>query len=125
MAACINLPFLLIYLTIFGMATAYSHPSIRLKGHPIWGLMTVGLGQGVLAALGGWVVAQPNLAALDMGAWLGITAVTLVTIGFYPITQIYQIDEDLARGIAPLRRGSVQVGPFDLPSWYRLWRRFY
>ncbi|MEZ4617617.1 MAG: hypothetical protein R2867_19180 [Caldilineaceae bacterium] len=48
--------------------------------------------------MGGWVVAQPNLAALDMGAWLGITAVTLVTIGFYPITQIYQIDEDLARG---------------------------
>ncbi|MEZ4617618.1 MAG: hypothetical protein R2867_19185 [Caldilineaceae bacterium] len=45
LAACINLPFLLIYLTIFGMATAYSHPSIRLKGHPIWGLMTVGLGQ--------------------------------------------------------------------------------
>lgn len=97
-AATINLPFLLIYLAIFGMATAYSHPSIRLKGRPIGGLVTVGLGQGVLAAMGGWVAAHPSLEGFGVHEWLGILAVTLVTVGFYPITQIYQIDEDLQRG---------------------------
>ncbi|MEZ4869147.1 MAG: UbiA family prenyltransferase [Caldilineaceae bacterium] len=98
LAAFVNWSFLLIYLTIFGMATAYSHPRVRLKGRPLGGLITVGLGQGVLAALGGWVVAQPTVATLGLPEGLGILAVTLVTIGFYPLTQIYQIDEDLARG---------------------------
>src|SRR5690606_21881344 len=36
--------------------------------------------------------------ALPGMAWAGIVAVTAVTTGFYPITQIYQIDEDVARG---------------------------
>ncbi|MCB0105940.1 MAG: UbiA prenyltransferase family protein [Caldilineaceae bacterium] len=97
-AALVNRPFLLIYLVIFGLATAYSHPAIRLKGRPLWGLLVVGLGQGILAALGGWAVAEPTFGALELRAWLGIVAVTLVTVGFYPITQIYQIEEDLARG---------------------------
>ncbi|MEZ4727191.1 MAG: hypothetical protein R3E79_08675 [Caldilineaceae bacterium] len=30
--------------------------------------------------------------------WVGMVAVALVTVGFYPITQIYQIKEDLDRG---------------------------
>jgi 4-hydroxybenzoate polyprenyltransferase len=98
LAALVNLGFLLIYLVIFVMGLAYSLPHIRLKGRPLLGLATVGLGQGVLASLGGWVTAEPDLTRVDGLAWLGILAVTLITIGFYPLTQIYQIDEDLARG---------------------------
>ena len=51
-----------------------------------------------LAALAGWVTANPDWMALPTSAWLGVGAVTLITIGFYPLTQIYQIEEDLARG---------------------------
>lgn len=103
LAAAVNLPFLLIYLIIFGLGMAYSHPQTRFKGHPIVGLITVGVGQGVLAALGGWTAAMPRLAIQDLALvsqldWLGIVAVALVTIGFYPITQIYQIEEDITRG---------------------------
>lgn len=103
LAATVNLPFLLIYLILFALGTAYSHPKIRLKGRPLIGLLTVGIGQGVLAALGGWVAADPNHTFRDLTLvspldWLGILAIALVTIGFYPITQIYQIKEDLARG---------------------------
>ncbi len=98
LAALVNLPFLLIYSTITLMGAAYSHPSLRWKAHPIGGLLTVAIGQGILAGLGGWVSAFPAWNAPHGLAWLGIIAVALITTGFYPITQIYQVEEDLARG---------------------------
>jgi 4-hydroxybenzoate polyprenyltransferase len=108
LAAFVNLYFLVIYLIIFVMGLAYSHPGWRWKSRPMAGLVTVALGQGVLASLGGWVCAQPSLATVDPGSWLGILAVTLITTGFYPLTQIYQIDEDRARGDCTF---AVWVGP--------------
>lgn len=108
LAAFVNAYFLLIYLIIFVMGLAYSHPSVRLKSRPLGGLVTVALGQGILASLGGWVCARPSLAAVDSGSWLGILAVTLITTGFYPLTQIYQIDEDRDRGDTTF---AVWVGP--------------
>ena len=97
LAVLVNLSFLTIYLLISGMGLAYSYPGIRLKSRPLGGLVTVGLGQGILAGLGGWVAAAP-LTLLDSLSWLGILAMTFITVGFYPLTQIYQIEEDLARG---------------------------
>ncbi len=98
LAALVNPPFFLIYLIIFAMGTAYSHPRLRWKSRPLGGLLTVAIGQGMLAGLGGWVSAYPQWVSPDALAWLGIVAVALITTGFYPITQIYQVDEDLARG---------------------------
>jgi 4-hydroxybenzoate polyprenyltransferase len=98
LAALVNPPFLVIYLIIFAMGAAYSHPRTRWKGRPLGGLATVALGQGVLASLGGWVVANPDLSAIDPLHWMGLIAASAITVGFYPLTQIYQIDEDLARG---------------------------
>lgn len=98
LAAMVNFSFLAIYLAIFVMGIAYSYPAIRWKSRPLAGLATVAVGQGVLACLGGWVTAKPDLLSLDGVAWLGVLAVTFITAGFYPLTQIYQIDEDLARG---------------------------
>jgi 1,4-dihydroxy-2-naphthoate octaprenyltransferase len=108
LAAFVNLPFLIIYLLILLMGLAYSHPRWRWKGRPLAGLATVAVGQGVLASLGGWVCANPSLAAVDGMSGLGILAVTLVTTGFYPLTQIYQIEEDRARGDWTF---AVWVGP--------------
>ncbi len=97
-AAMVNTGFLAIYLTMFIMGIAYSHPRIRLKSRPLVGLWTVGLGQGVLASLGGWICERPRLVPIESIEGLGILAVTLITVGFYPLTQIYQIAEDRARG---------------------------
>lgn len=112
LAILVNLHFLIIYLVMFGMGLAYSLPSIRLKSRPLLGLATVAMGQGVLASLGGWVVANPNLGALDRLDWIGILAATLVTIGFYPLTQIYQINEDLARGDVTFAAWAGPAGTF-------------
>ena len=98
LAAWVNLSFLAIYLIIFAMGFAYSHPRLRWKARPLGGLATVGVGQGVLACWGGWAAATPDLVPIDPLAWLGFLAVSALTVGFYPLTQIYQIDEDLARG---------------------------
>lgn len=108
LAFMVNLPFAIIYLLIFFLFAAYSYPPTRLKSRPLIGLLTVGAGQGLLAALAGWVTANPDWMALPTIAWLGIGAVTLITIGFYPLTQIYQIEEDLARGD---RTFAAWVGP--------------
>jgi len=98
LASLVNLPFLLIYLTIFAMGTAYSHPALRWKALPLGGLFTVAIGQGLLAGLGGWVSASATPTLPTLIGWLGISAAALITTGFYPITQIYQIDEDRRRG---------------------------
>ncbi len=108
LAAMVNLSFLVVYLVIFAMGIAYSHPRLRWKSRPLAGLVTVALGQGVLASLGGWLCARPDPLAVDGQSWAGILAVTLVTTGFYPLTQIYQIDEDRARGD---RTFAVWAGP--------------
>lgn len=98
LAFAVNLPFAVIYLLTFSLFTAYSYPSIRLKGKPLGSIFTIGSGQGILAALAGYVAANPHWLAMSALSWLGIMAATLITVGFYPLTQIYQIDEDLARG---------------------------
>lgn len=61
------------------------------------GLATVGLGQGTLASLGGWVATTPTFTAFGRLELAGILAVTLITVGFYPLTQMYQIEADRAR----------------------------
>jgi 1,4-dihydroxy-2-naphthoate octaprenyltransferase len=98
LAATVNTTFLILYLAMLAMGIAYSHPSVRLKARPQVGLATVALGQGVLACLGGWTSGSPDLSSMDPVGGLGILAATLVTVGFYPITQAYQIEEDRARG---------------------------
>jgi 4-hydroxybenzoate polyprenyltransferase len=112
LAASVNWLFLAIYVAMFLLGIAYSHPRVRLKKRPLVGLATVGLGQGVLASWGGWVCARPSLAALNSFDWAGILAVTLITVGFYPITQIYQIEEDRGRGDTTFAAWAGAAGAF-------------
>jgi 1,4-dihydroxy-2-naphthoate octaprenyltransferase len=98
LAMFVNLPFLVIYLLTFVVATAYSHPRTRLKRHPWISLLVVAIGQGGVIALAGWMTARPEVRELSAIAWWGILASTLTIGGIYPVTQIYQIEEDLARG---------------------------
>jgi 1,4-dihydroxy-2-naphthoate octaprenyltransferase len=98
LALLVNATFLGMYLTMFTMGIAYSLPRTRLKGRPLLGLVVVGLGQGVVLGLSGAATVQPDITRLDAIVWLGILFFTLVTVGFFPLTQVYQIDEDTRRG---------------------------
>lgn len=98
LALAVSATFFALYLSVFILFAAYSYPGVRLKKRPVVGLLTVALGQGVLAGLSGAAAADVSPLALSGTVWLGIVAATALTTGFYPITQVYQIAEDLRRG---------------------------
>ncbi len=81
------------------MGVGYSHPRWRWKARALFGLVLVACGQGLLPffmgvmAGGGW---RPDLNSVERVA-LGLISVSVIT-ALYPLTQVYQQDEDRARG---------------------------
>jgi 1,4-dihydroxy-2-naphthoate octaprenyltransferase len=99
LSALINPTFTAIYVLFAVLSVAYSHPRIRLKAHPWASLVTVGLGQGILAFLGAWAATRGDLSgAASPDGLLGAAAATLLILALYPLTQLYQVDEDTRRG---------------------------
>lgn len=109
LAASVNAWFLAIYLLVACLGVAYSHPRIRWKARPTASALTVLIGQGLCGFLAGWAAARGGLAGIasERGLW-GALAAALTTLGLYPLTQVYQIDEDRARGDRTL---AVVLGP--------------
>src|SRR5258706_360300 len=98
-AALVNLPFLSVYVLFLALSFGYSHPRIRWKARTWTSLLVVGFGQGALAFLGAWAATRGEVAsALSFEGVLGAVAAVLLILALYPLTQIYQIDEDAARG---------------------------
>jgi 1,4-dihydroxy-2-naphthoate octaprenyltransferase len=82
-----------------GLSVAYSHPSVRWKARPIASLLVIAFGQGVLAFLGAWAANRGELAsAMSWVGLLGAAAASLVVLGLYPLTQLFQVEEDRSRG---------------------------
>jgi 1,4-dihydroxy-2-naphthoate octaprenyltransferase len=86
---------------IYGLISkAYSHPLTRLKKYPIIGWLTVGLFQGLFTFLMCYV--GINDFELDnlMKAKVLVPASlsSLMLLGSYPMTQIYQHEEDAKHG---------------------------
>ncbi|HZQ07739.1 MAG TPA: UbiA family prenyltransferase [Anaerolineae bacterium] len=95
----VNFTVAAIYAIMFFMSLAYSYPRVRLKGKPIAALVTVMLGQGILPFYAGWATARGSLeGGLGFDAIVAALAATLIIGGMYPLTQIYQLDADAARG---------------------------
>ena len=101
--------FLAIYMAIALLAAAYSHPRTRWKADPFASAATVAIGQGVLGFLAGWCAASGTLPEFaDLRALLGGSVAGLTTLGLYPATQVFQVEEDEARGDRTL---AVALGP--------------
>ena len=88
-------------LLIYGVVSkAYSHPSIRLKKFSIGGWLTVGIFQGFFTFLMCYV--GINDFGIDnlMNARILIPATlsSIILLGTYPMTQVYQHEEDAKRG---------------------------
>ncbi len=99
LAAFVNLPFWLAYGAFVGLSTAYSHPSIRLKARTLISLLVVGFGQGVLAFVAAWAATRGEIAsAWSVDGALGAAAAMALILALYPLTQLYQMEEDAARG---------------------------
>ncbi len=96
----INLTFALM-LFIYGLVSkAYSHPSIRIKRHAITGWLITGIFQGFFSVVMCYV--GINNYSLDTVftpevIWAGVLTSGMLWAN-YPMTQVYQHQEDSARG---------------------------
>jgi 4-hydroxybenzoate polyprenyltransferase len=115
LAALVGGPFLLVWVALLVVATAYSHPRWRWKADPAAAVAAVALGQGGLGALAGaWAVADRARGwgvlrdLLDAELLLGLAAAALLITGMYVVSQVYQTGEDRRRGD---RTWPVLLGP--------------
>jgi hypothetical protein len=96
----INLTFA-VMLFIYGLASkAYSHPAVRLKKYPIAGWFVAGFFQGLFTLLMCYIgINEYNLENLlhPNIIYAGLLC-SLMLWGSYPMTQIYQHEEDGKRG---------------------------
>lgn len=86
----------LIYAAIALLALGYSHPKTRWKGHPLKSALVVALGQGALDFCAGVLAAREDfvVSQLSLPLLFGIVGATLSTVAFYPLTQLYQTEDD-------------------------------
>lgn len=96
----INFTFALMLLVYGLISKAYSHPAIRLKKYPIVGWLTVGLFQGLFTYMMCYFgINKYNFENLWKASVLIPGALSSIQLlGTYPMTQIYQHEEDSRRG---------------------------
>jgi 1,4-dihydroxy-2-naphthoate octaprenyltransferase len=88
-----------VYLAAAILFVAYSHPRIRTKRRPLLSLATVTLASGALTSLAGALSGEGGIPADAVSrVALGMLGASAVVAGFYPLTQLGQLDEDRARG---------------------------
>jgi 4-hydroxybenzoate polyprenyltransferase len=81
------------------VGNAYSHPAIRLKARPWTSLLAVSIFQGMGGTAAGWLCGQEDWTTLlSLKAMLAMLSASLVLTGFYPLTQIYQREQDQRQG---------------------------
>lgn len=86
---------------IYGMVSkAYSHPIVRLKKYPIGGWLTIGLFQGFFT----YLMCYEGINSLGIHGFFKLQVLvpallsSLILWGSYPMTQIYQHEEDKKHG---------------------------
>ncbi len=92
---------LALLLLVYGLVSkAYSHPNVRLKKYPIISWLVAGSFQGAFT----FIMAYIGLNNSGMGEFLNSAVIipallsSAILWGSYPMTQIYQHEEDAKRG---------------------------
>ncbi len=89
-----------LYVSVFALSILffwlYSTPLARWKGRPIKSLIAIGVSTGFNSVLLGYLAAGNTV--VPMPTWIAAVGVTFMLLSLYPVSQIYQKDEDLRRG---------------------------
>ncbi|SEJ10483.1 1,4-dihydroxy-2-naphthoate octaprenyltransferase [Cyclobacterium xiamenense] len=108
---------------VYGLVSmAYSHPSIRLKKYPYVSWLTAGFFQGAFTfwmcveGLGDSEWSWP----LPDSLWMPASLTSILLLGSYPLTQIYQHEEDSKRGDETLSLKLGLSGTFGFSSIWLL-----
>ena len=93
-------------LLVYGLVSkAYSHPGIRLKKYPYLGWGVAGLFQGAFTLLMVVLAVHPeNNLGWHPKVWGAALLSTLLLWGSFPMTQVYQHQEDARRGDVTISR---------------------
>ena len=88
--------FIALYLITMALSVAYSSKKIRWKGRPLLSLVCVGIGTGTNTFLMGYLAAgdQPPTPMVLIAA----SGVALLVLSIYPVSQVFQIEQDRAHG---------------------------
>ncbi|MGL1888218.1 MAG: UbiA family prenyltransferase [Reichenbachiella sp.] len=112
---------LALMILIYGLVSkAYSHPIVRLKSMPTVGWLATGIFQGyftflaVILGLGDIEFAQ----LLNWQWQLPAVLSSMLLMGSYPMTQIYQHDEDRERGDITLSIKLGLIGTFHFTGLF-------
>ena len=102
--------FTLIVLFYIGASKAYSYRGVRLKKLPYLGYFIVIFFQGAVTF---WLVYYGSNAEQRLWVpWQGMVICSLLVGGFYPLTQIYQHQQDIEDGIATISYKLGYIGTF-------------
>jgi len=94
-SAFIGLEYMLIYGVSLLLFWLYSTPRARWKGRPLLSLVAIGVSTGFNSVLMGlWAAGGAITAAVLLSA----TGASFILLSLYPVSQIFQIDEDRRRG---------------------------
>ncbi|MFN8346764.1 MAG: UbiA family prenyltransferase [Spirosomataceae bacterium] len=97
-----------LYLLIYGfISKAYSHPAIRLKKYPVLSWVVVTVFQGAFTYLGVYQAITPEFLlsqTADRAILLPAFICTSNLLAIYPLTQVYQHEEDARRGDLTMSR---------------------
>lgn len=97
-------------LLYIGASKAYSYRGIRLKKFPVIGYLVVIIVQGGLSF---WLVYYgSSFDHTFFVPWQGIAICSLLIGGFYPLTQIYQHQQDLEDGVFSISYKLGYTGTF-------------
>lgn len=100
LGALIDWKLVLLLSAYIGISKAYSWKKIRLKKYPYAGWLVVMLFQGAYT----YMLVHMSITGNFSSGWFDVTNIkamllaSLLIGGFYPLTQIYQHDEDSLRG---------------------------
>lgn len=128
-ALLIGPPLFLFYLSFAVVGALYSHPRTRLKARPYTSALLILLFQGCGGVTAGWLASRGGVDAAQAGRFALMALVAAVTtLGLYPLTQVYQIEEDAARGdrtlamiLGPARTFRFAIGAFGVAAILGLW----
>lgn len=112
-------PLFAVMIFLYGMVSkAYSHPSTRLKAKPILGWLVAGVFQGyvtvLITVIGVSDMEWHQLLGMDIQFAAVLSSIML--FGSYPMTQVYQHEEDAERGDITLSLKLGVLGTFHFTA---------
>ncbi len=94
-AYSVSLSFAIVYVCSMVLFWLYSTPLVRWKSHPILSMIAIAGSTGVGGFLMGYLAGGGQL---QLSLLLPIVGVSFILLSMYPVSQLFQVEEDTKRG---------------------------